>query len=130
VADGAQVPGVALVAPVGRPCAPVGAEAPARSGHQPAIVRHRKAIPLAASRATEYNARVIRIMRFDEQWRGGFVWTEEGPDGVEIVDSRDRRVAMGRVVNRMRAAHPGEVLREAYLVPWSLSVIARASADA
>ena len=29
---------------------------------------------------------------------------------------------MGRAVNRMRAVHPGEVLREEYLVPLNLSV--------
>ena len=35
---------------------------------------------------------------------------------------------MGRVVNRMRAVHPGEVLREEYLAPLSLSVNALAMA--
>jgi antitoxin HigA-1 len=35
---------------------------------------------------------------------------------------------MGRVVNRMRALHPGEVLREEYLAPLSLSVNALAMA--
>ena len=35
---------------------------------------------------------------------------------------------MGRVLNRMRAVHPGEVLREEYLVPLSLSVNALAMA--
>jgi addiction module HigA family antidote len=34
---------------------------------------------------------------------------------------------MGRPVNRMRAVHPGEVLREDYLVPMGLSVNALAS---
>lgn len=37
---------------------------------------------------------------------------------------------MGRVVNRMRAVHPGEVLREEYLAPLSLSVNALAMAPA
>lgn len=35
---------------------------------------------------------------------------------------------MGRVVNRMRAVHPGEVLREEFLAPLSLSVNALAMA--
>jgi len=35
---------------------------------------------------------------------------------------------MGRVVNRMRAVHPGEVLREEYLAPLSMSVNALAMA--
>lgn len=35
---------------------------------------------------------------------------------------------MGRVVNRMRAVHPGEVLREEHLAPLSLSVNALAMA--
>ena len=35
---------------------------------------------------------------------------------------------MGRVVNRMRAVRPGEVLREEYLAPLSLSVNALAMA--
>ena len=35
---------------------------------------------------------------------------------------------MGRPVNRLRAVHPGEVLREEYLVPLSLSVNALAVA--
>ena len=35
---------------------------------------------------------------------------------------------MGRVLNRMRAVHPGEVLREEYLAPLSLSVNALAMA--
>jgi addiction module HigA family antidote len=35
---------------------------------------------------------------------------------------------MGRAVNRMRAVHPGEVLREEYLVPLNLSVNALAMA--
>lgn len=35
---------------------------------------------------------------------------------------------MGRVVNRMRAVHPGEVLRDEYLAPLSLSVNALAMA--
>jgi antitoxin HigA-1 len=35
---------------------------------------------------------------------------------------------MGRVVNRMRAVHPGEVLREEYLAPLRLSVNALAMA--
>ena len=35
---------------------------------------------------------------------------------------------MSRLVNRMRAVHPGEVLREEYLAPLSLSVNALALA--
>ena len=35
---------------------------------------------------------------------------------------------MGKPVNRMRAVHPGEVLREEYLAPLSLSVNALAMA--
>jgi addiction module HigA family antidote len=67
-------------------------------------------------------------VRIDDQWRVCFVLTDAVPNEEEIVDQHLKSLARGRVVNRKRAVHPGEVLREEFLVPLSLSVIALATA--
>lgn len=54
--------------------------------------------------------------------------TGAGPADVELVDFHWRRMAMNRPVSRMRAVHPGEVLREEQLAPLCLSVNALAMA--
>lgn len=67
-------------------------------------------------------------MRVNDQWRICFVWTDVGPIDVEIVDYHLREIDMARLINRMRPVHPGEILREDYLVPLGLSVNALAVA--
>lgn len=70
-------------------------------------------------------------IRINDQWRVCFEWSAAGPLDVEIVDYhqvRSMNRTAARPVNRLRPVHPGEVLREDYLVPLGLSVNALATA--
>jgi addiction module HigA family antidote len=69
-------------------------------------------------------------IRINHQWRIVFRWTNAGPDEVEIVDYYDvddhrRGLTMAR---RLPPIHPGEVLREEFLVPMKLTPYALARA--
>jgi addiction module HigA family antidote len=57
------------------------------------------------------------------QWRICFIWTEEGPADVEIVDYHTAVPTPNRVTT-----HPGEMLSEEFLKPLGMSVHALAMA--
>jgi hypothetical protein len=52
------------------------------------------------------------------QWRVCFVWTEAGPENVEIVD-RHWREAMCMTI--LAPIHPGEVLLEEFIEPLDVT---------
>ena len=61
-------------------------------------------------------------VRINDQWRICFVWTDQGPADVEIVDYHFR--TKGRDMTLMKnPSHPGEVLSELYLDPLGMSPI-------
>src|SRR5260370_8564820 len=59
-------------------------------------------------------------IRINRQWRVCFRWTPDGPEVIEIED-----IIKETTMARLRT-HPGEVLREEYLVPLGLSARALA----
>lgn len=68
---------------------------------------------LKGDRAGQYSIRV------NDQFRLCFRWTEADPEDVEIVDYHEPRVIMFK--NGMRPVHPGEILREDYMIPLNMS---------
>ena len=72
---------------------------------------------LSGNRAGQYSIRI------NNQWRMCFVWTEQGPGEVEIVDYHCKEFEMSLITN---PSHPGEVLMELYLRPLEMSMIALA----
>src|SRR5690625_3128358 len=80
--------------------------------------------PFFWNRSLALNSNSIRINR---QWRVCFVWMDHGPADVEIVDYHLRRNDMS-INNGMRPVHPGEILREEFLVPLEMSAHALSTA--
>ena len=70
--------------------------------------------PLKGNRRGQYSVRINR------QWRVCFRWTPEGPEAVEI------EITIKEAIMARLRTHPGEVLREEYLVPLGLSARALA----
>lgn len=66
-------------------------------------------------------------IRINSQFRVCFVWTENGSSDVEIVDYH-WKIIMRKATNHVRPVHPGEILREDFLVPLNRSVNALALA--
>jgi addiction module HigA family antidote len=59
-------------------------------------------------------------IRINDQFRVCLVWTTEGPAEAEIVDYHYSR--RGRqMTKKLKPMHPGEVLREEFLVPLKMS---------
>ena len=58
-------------------------------------------------------------IRINDQFRVCFVWTAEGPTEVEIVDYPLEEDAT--MTKKLKPMHPGEVLREEFLVPLKMS---------
>lgn len=68
-------------------------------------------------------------IRINDQFRVYFVWTAQGPERVEIVDCHRRDATMAKTFKpKLEPMHPGEVLREEFLVPLGLSAGALAKA--
>jgi addiction module HigA family antidote len=63
-------------------------------------------------------------IRVNDQFRLCFVWTDEGPANVEFVDYHLGAAAM----TKLPPIHPGEVLREEFMIPLGLSSITVARA--
>jgi addiction module HigA family antidote len=64
-------------------------------------------------------------IRINDQFRICFVWTAEGSADVEIVTTTRKGPKMAK---KLRPMHPGEVLREEFLVPLKMSAGALAKA--
>jgi addiction module HigA family antidote len=77
---------------------------------------------LKGNRAGQYSVRI------NDQWRICFVWKQDGPRDVEIVDYHWMRSVM--VKNGMRPVHPGEILLEEFLKPSEGSMNPHALAKA
>ncbi|ABQ33160.1 hypothetical protein BBta_0902 [Bradyrhizobium sp. BTAi1] len=56
--------------------------------------------------------------RITDQFRVCFIWTADGPADVEIVDHHRKGAAMTK---KLKPMHPGEVLREKFLIPLAMS---------
>ena len=72
-------------------------------------------------------------IRINDQWRIVFRWTDAGPGDVEIIDYRwlDRSNVATRsshMAKKLAPIHPGEILREEFLVPLKLTPYAVAAA--
>jgi antitoxin HigA-1 len=70
-------------------------------------------------------------IRINDQWRICFRWTSMGPKDVEIVDyqrEQDMPKQDLTVVATLPSLHPGEVLREEFLMPTELTPYAVAKA--
>lgn len=62
-------------------------------------------------------------IRVNDQFRICFRWTEAGPEDVEFVDYHQETIMTDtlEIVATLPPLHPGEVLREEFLVPLNLS---------
>ncbi len=67
--------------------------------------------PLRGDRFGQHSIRV------NEQWRICFVWTDAGPQDVQIVDYHKEVVTMAEI----DPVHPGEVLMEEFLDPLGVT---------
>jgi addiction module HigA family antidote len=75
-------------------------------------------------------------IRINDQWRICFRWTERGPSKLKLSTITDRYTYIDRytmakkvqIVATLPPLHPGEVLREEFLVPLELSSYAVAKA--
>ncbi|WP_125613375.1 HigA family addiction module antitoxin [Specibacter cremeus] len=56
-------------------------------------------------------------IRVNQRWRIGFVWTEAGPDRLEIVDYHQEVARMDRI----SPIHSGEVLMDEFLDPLGVT---------
>jgi addiction module HigA family antidote len=65
-------------------------------------------------------------IRINDQFRLCFIWTQQGPTNVEIVDYHWGAVSVTK--NGMRPVHPGEILREDFLAEMGMSANALAKA--
>ncbi|MBA8862482.1 addiction module HigA family antidote [Ochrobactrum anthropi] len=59
-----------------------------------------------------------RSIHINDQWRICFVWTDAGAEQIEIVDYHWKEEAMTSI---LPPVHPGEILREEYLIPLGMS---------
>ena len=57
-------------------------------------------------------------IRINDQWRVCFTWKGADADDVEIVDYHSARLIMTR---KLDPIHPGQILREEFLVPMGIS---------
>jgi addiction module HigA family antidote len=64
-------------------------------------------------------------IRVNDPWRIVFHWTDAGPEDVELVDYHCKEAEMAK---RLPPTHPGEVLREEFLLPMQLTAYAVARA--
>jgi addiction module HigA family antidote len=71
-------------------------------------------------------------IRINDQWRIVFRWTDAGPEDVEIIDYQTGRMWLpnrsSHMANKLPPIHPGEILREEFLVPLKLTPYAVAAA--
>ena len=68
-------------------------------------------------------------IRINDQWRIIFRWTEAGPEEVEIIDSlTNLNEGQSRMARKLSPIHPGEILREEFLLPMELTPYAVAQA--
>ena len=58
-------------------------------------------------------------IRINDQFRVCFVWTTDGAADVEIVDYQPRQDVT--MTKKLKPMHPGEVLREEFLIPLKMS---------
>ncbi len=77
-------------------------------------------------RAPPGNRQGQHSIRINDQWRICFVWSDGGADRVGIVDYHGWRGCSGmnedvEIVASLPPMHPGEMLREEFMLPMNLS---------